>query len=399
MLAISLLFFFYKPLESPKADNITVFEALRTQIDWVGAALIVTGVGLFMIGLTLGGNTYPWSSGIVIGILCAGAGVLGVLAVHQVFFNKHGILDHDLWTRNFCVGSFGCFVEGIVFFGLLLLFPTETAILWEKRPFQLDCRLLLFFTTSAIVAPFVGWYTRVTRDLKYPLMVGWTLVTIGFIVLSQCNQHSSGMSLGGLFIIGVGFSTPLALLFAVSQLATPPHLLGLTTGQLIAARGVGQAVGASVLVAVYKAKVKSILPKKVAAAAVGAGLSAKSVPSFVAAVAAGNSTLIEAVPGVTPKIISAGSEAAIVAQVHSLRYGWYTALPFAIVALLLAGILSSKQIKSQMTWLVERPVAVIEHVHHDAEKGDRRHSVNLHIGRRGSATSGRRASAVSESKH
>lgn len=247
ILAIIFLVLFYRPLESPKEAGVTVWTALRKQVDWIGALLLLVGVGLFMTGLSMGGNTFPWSNGTVIGLLCAGTAVVGVLAVHQIFFNKHGILDHDIWTRNFCVGSFGCFVEGVVFFGLLLFFQLETETLWEDRPFYVNLRLLLFFTTSAVVAPFVGWYTRLTRDLKYPLMAGWTLVTVGFIVLATCDANSSKTSLGGLFLIGVGFSTPLALLFAVSQLATPPHLLGLTTGQLIAARGVGQAVGASLL--------------------------------------------------------------------------------------------------------------------------------------------------------
>ena len=372
ILLILLIFLFYRPLQSPKEAGVS----LRKQVDWLGAFLLAAGFALLLIGMTLGGNSSPWSAPIVIGLLCAGAGVIGLLAVHQIFFEKHGILDRDLWTRNYCVGSFGCFVEGVVFYAVLLLYPLETATFWENRPFFINVRLIAFFITSAFVAPIVGWYTRHTRDLKYPLLAGWALVLTGFIMFAVADQNSNKYSIGALTLIGVGFSTPLALLFAVSQLATPPALLGLATGQLLAARAVGQAVGASILVAVYKAKVTTLLPASVSAAVTQAGLPPADVPAFITALETGNATLIEAVPDVTAPIIEAGAAAATAATVKSFHFGWYTSLPFAILALLLVLLLSSKQIKAEMTWLVERPVAVLEHVHHDDmehRRGSRHH--------------------------
>ena len=99
--------------------------------------------------------------------------------------------------------------------------------------------------------------------------------------------------------------------YAIAQLATPPHLPDLTPGQLISARAIGQPVGASVLVADFKAKLSTILPAEVSAAALKAGLPATSLPSLVGGIATGNSTLIMAAPGVTTAIVKAASAAAI----------------------------------------------------------------------------------------
>ena len=77
--------------------------------------------------------------------------------------------------------------------------------------------------------------------------------------------------------------------------------------------------------------------------------------------------MVESTPGVTPAIIQAVSAAATAAYVESFHYGWYTALPFAIIALLLVLLLDGNKIKTQMTWLIERPVVAIHHVHHDIE--------------------------------
>jgi hypothetical protein len=71
-----------------------------------------------MVGLTMGGESYPWDSAYVISTLCAGAGTIILVVIHQIFFNKYGILDYDLWTRNFGVTTFGCFVEGAIFLSI-----------------------------------------------------------------------------------------------------------------------------------------------------------------------------------------------------------------------------------------------------------------------------------------
>lgn len=104
------------------------------------------------------------------------------------------------------------------------------------------------------------------------------LVLIGTIILATIGSSGGKTSIGALLLCGVGFATPLALLFAVAQLATPHHLLGLATGQLVAARAIGQAVGVNVLLAVFQVKVATMLPAEVSAAALKAGLSATSLP-------------------------------------------------------------------------------------------------------------------------
>ncbi|KAK0354529.1 hypothetical protein LTR91_005910 [Friedmanniomyces endolithicus] len=378
LLAIVLLFFFYRPLQISGESHASHMEFLRKGVDWLGAFLLAAGMGLFLLGLTLGSTGVSWSSGKVLGTLCGGAAGFLALAIHQIFINKHGILDHDLWTRNFCVASFGCFVEGFVYYAILLFFQQETATLWESRPYLINVRMLAFFVTSGVVAPCVGWYTRRTKDLKYPLIGGWLLVLIGFIILTTATESSNYTSIGGLFIAGFGFSVPLALLFAVAQLATPRHLLGLTTGQLIAARGAGQTVGAAVLAAVYNAKVEVVLPDEVSTAALNAGLPLSSVPAFLTALTSGNATALSSIPGATSAIIEVASAAAKHAYVESFHYGWYTALPFAIIALLSVFLLDGKKIKAQMTWLVERPVAPTVHRGHlDVEHaaGSRRASI------------------------
>jgi hypothetical protein len=93
------------------------------------------------------------------------------------------------------------------------------------------------------------------------------------------------------------------------------------------------------------------------------------------------------VPGVTTAIVEAASAATMDSYVKSFHYGWDTALPFVVVALLIAFALDGLKIKTQVTWLIERPVsstilrirwaiadfssnvAEIHHIRHDEEHG------------------------------
>lgn len=118
-MSASLLFFFYRPLESPKEPGVSTWTTLRKKVGWLGAFLLAAGIGLFIVGLTMGGESYPWDSAYVISTLYARAGTMILVVIHQ----KHGILDYDLWTRNFGVAAFGCFVEGVIFLSIPLFFP------------------------------------------------------------------------------------------------------------------------------------------------------------------------------------------------------------------------------------------------------------------------------------
>jgi hypothetical protein len=63
------------------------------------------------------------------------------------------------------------------------------------------------------------------------------------------------------------------------------------------------------------------------------------------------------VPGVTTAIVEAASAATMDSYVKSFHYGWDTALPFVAVALAIVFALDGPKIKTQMTWLIERPVS------------------------------------------
>lgn len=75
------------------------------------------------------------------------------------------------------------------------------------------------------------------------------------------------------------------------------------------------------------------IPQKVAAAVTTNGLPASSVSSFISALAIGPSAFAD-IPGITPRIIAAGSYAYRVANSNSFRTVFLSTIAFSCVALI-----------------------------------------------------------------
>lgn len=77
--AIVLYLVFYFPKEL--AIELSLKQKLR-KIDYGGVVLVTAGLVMFILGIQMGGNTYPWKSGKVLGQIITG----GVVLVAFVFY-------------------------------------------------------------------------------------------------------------------------------------------------------------------------------------------------------------------------------------------------------------------------------------------------------------------------
>lgn len=106
----------------------------------------------------------------------------------------------------------------------------------------------------------------------------------------------------------------------------------------------------AIATAIYVAKLAIFLPQGLTQVAVTNGISSASIPGFIAAISAKNSTAALAISGVTPTIFAEGLAARAEAYSNSFHYIWYvqlylyrlgayknqryTNLPFVCVALI-----------------------------------------------------------------
>jgi MFS family permease len=119
----------YWPPPMPLQKTLTTSEKFR-RLDWIGYFLLATCLTLLCMGLSFAESPYPWDDAHVVAPIVAGGALLIALIVHQTFFQKHGLLDHDLFKkdRNFALGI-ACFcMDGMIFWAYTAYFPFQMSV-------------------------------------------------------------------------------------------------------------------------------------------------------------------------------------------------------------------------------------------------------------------------------
>ncbi len=154
------------------------------------------------------------------------------------------------------------------------------------------------------------------------------------------------------------------------QLVSPHRHLATATALALAVRAAMTTASVPIYTAVVTSMLADRIPSYVTNAAIAGGLPTGSIPEFVQAIAAGNTTLLSSTPGITQAIIGAGTAAVKQANVDSIRYTYIISIPFNVVGGVLCWWIGD--LKKLMNWHVDAPV---EKLH--AKADDEKHEANL----------------------
>jgi hypothetical protein len=155
----------------------------------------------------------------------------------------------------------------------------------------------------------------------------------------------AGFAVGGLIV-------PAA---TIATIASPDDMIATTAGLTLAVRAVGGSIGFAIYYNIFINKLGAKLPADIAEYAIKAGLPVSSAPEFVTTFLT-NATGLADVRGVSPEIIAAGALGSQWAFADSLKYIFYTSIPFGVLALIAAFLLGD--ITPYMT---NRIVATLNH--------------------------------------
>ena len=108
-------------------------------------------------------------------------------------------------------------------------------------------------------------------------------------------------------------------------------------------------------------KLATNLPKYIVPKVVEAGLPLGSVPALLNAISSGSAAAVEAVPGITPKIILIATAAAKVAYQKSFQVIYLAAVAFGACAIIGSLTVSEAKLEECMTSDVARKLQGVEH--------------------------------------
>jgi hypothetical protein len=126
--------------------------------------------------------------------------------------------------------------------------------------------------------------------------------------------------------MGLPIGLEAVLLSVLSGFFVPNELIATGICVSNAATSVGGAVAVIIYGTVFNSKIKTILPARVSAKVLEAGLPQSSLVHFVPAYLAANSQAalnLANIPGVTPRVLDAAQGASRAAYADSYHYIWY----------------------------------------------------------------------------
>jgi EmrB/QacA subfamily drug resistance transporter len=310
-------------------------------IDWLGAALLVAGVSCLLLALSWGGNEYAWGSGVIVGLLVAGA-VLGVLFVLQEARVAEPILPLRLFrSATFALANSAGFVLGLVMFGSIIFIPLYLQIVKGASPTRSGLLMLPMMAGIIVTSVLTGRaMSRIGRYKWFPV-AGAAVLLVGMLLFTRLEVATSlWVAFGFMVVIGVGLGLCMQSLILAVQNAVSMRDLGAGTSSATFFRSLGGSFGVAILGAVLSSRLTSELADRLP------GAIAQLPPQQQAAVAASGGADVSVNDPATVLALPAPVRAAVQAAfVESLHLVFLTAGLIAIVAVLVTLALPNEKLR------------------------------------------------------
>ena len=325
----------YHPPVRELQINYTTREKLA-RLDWIGYFLFITGLVLFSFSLTSSISIYPWKSPHILAPLVVGVALLAAFLVYESKFTRTGMLHHDLFSRgrNFVVAELCIFVEGMVFFASNNYFGFEIAVLYDQNQFNAGLYYIVAWITLIVSTITAGIYCSRSKTIRLPVMLAFGCFALFDALMASLNLSTRKNTLGYAVFFGLGLGTALNALVVVAQLSTPPELISITTGLMIATRSFGGTVGLSIYTAIFSSTLTRDLPAKVASATIPLGLESSYLSELLGALTTSNTAALAKIPGISAKILEAAGLAVKQSYAIAFRYVWVSAAAFSALAVI-----------------------------------------------------------------
>jgi EmrB/QacA subfamily drug resistance transporter len=223
----------------------------RVKVDVGGIALITVAVIGLVWGLTRG-NDVAWTSAETLASL--GAGVIG-LAAFVVWEARAPapMLPLRFWrVRAFAAGNATAFLAmGSVSAGAFFA-PQYFELALGYGPLETGLRLLPFFLTPTLIAPFAGAFSQ-RVGLRPVIAAGLALECAGFAGVALAGASYAELVLA-LFVAGVGISMTLPTIPTAILGAVDAEETGMASGVTNMTQRLGAVFGIAVGVAVFSAR-------------------------------------------------------------------------------------------------------------------------------------------------
>ncbi|KAH8102988.1 Mfs1.2 [Cristinia sonorae] len=178
------------------------------RMDWIGNLLCIGGTTAFVIGLTWGGVTHPWSSYQVLVPLILGLVVLTSFIAYEGIFAKHPIIPWRLLQNRTSVsGYIQTFINPIAVVAILYYFPVYYQACMDATAIGASVNGLSISLTMAPTVALAGISVTVFQRYRTQIWIAWCLFLTGmgtFTILHADTAKSVAIGISVLISVGAG---------------------------------------------------------------------------------------------------------------------------------------------------------------------------------------------------
>jgi EmrB/QacA subfamily drug resistance transporter len=299
---------------------------VQHKIDWLGTALMSSGVTAIILLTTWGGTQYRWGSGLIIGLAVGGVALLVAFCVVESRAVEPLIPLSLFKNRTFSAASGVGFIIGFSMFGAIIYLPFYLQTVHGATPTAAGLELLPL--VAGMLTTFILSGQLVTRTGRYKAfpIVGSSVLAVGLYLLSRMGVSTSfGTTSLYMVVVGLGVGLVMQVLVVAVQNSVPYELLGTATSTATFFRTIGGAFGVSLLNAVFNNRLFSELGK------------ANIPPAALRKILNGSSVVVN--PNAIDHLPLAIRGPIREAFSHSLETVFLVAVPFALLAFVLAWLI------------------------------------------------------------
>lgn len=192
-------------------------------VDWLGSLTIVGGTLMFLLGLEMAGNIFPWNSPQVICLLVFGVFVVSLCVIVEMYVAKSPIIPVRLFNNVKNISVLGlCFCHGFVFISVSYYMPLYFQGVLGASALMSGVYVLPFTFVLGACSAAAGFLIKKTGKYKPPIVVGFALMTLGYGLFIDLDPYANWpkiilyqivLALG----VGPNFQSPLIALQSTVQ--------------------------------------------------------------------------------------------------------------------------------------------------------------------------------------
>ena len=386
--SLLLVFFFYHPLNQYIHEEGKTAWGQVKETDFGGCFLFISGIVLFLLGISFGGNQFPWyvspwstfplarltpslrASAGTIAPIVVGVFLLIALGFYEAYAKlKYPIFPPEIFKniRGFTVLQVATFLLGMLFYATAVLWPQQIQALYTQKDMEIGWYSSAGGMGGLAFSAFFG-YAQKKFDhshIQLPLYLGClTLCSGAQAIVSPTSNIGSTV-----LVVFINAFVSAASIFAVSmvQVGVKHEYIGIASGVIVTARSLGGAVATTIYVTILQNKITSSLGPDVGIPLAEHGVPLASIPAVIEALATGDLTS-PALASLSPTALLAAVAGLKQAYVTSFKLVYLVSIAFGVVGTVI--VCFAKNIDSLMTETVDIKVEEGAHIKVVSDTGE-----------------------------